>query len=90
MPKSINLNSILRFFVLTFYSQFEDIFDVDYFIQSLKHEVRILKQLPPELKAKFQQKYIYSMPPASWSNMSYYYNSVIFWSQLLLKFPLSP
>ncbi|KAK7275038.1 hypothetical protein RIF29_16144 [Crotalaria pallida] len=58
-------------------SQFGDIFDVDYFIQSLRDEVRILKELPQELKTRVEKRYLYSMPPVSWSNMSFYYNTVL-------------
>ncbi|XP_048318213.2 rhamnogalacturonan I rhamnosyltransferase 1-like [Ziziphus jujuba] len=54
-------------------SQFEDIFDVDYFISSLKDQVRILKYLPPTQHRSF----LYSMPPRSWSNMSFYYDIVL-------------
>lgn len=57
-------------------SQFKDIFDVDYFIASLRDEVRILKELPPEQKKKVELESLYSMPPISWSNMTYYYNTV--------------
>ncbi|XP_024018314.1 O-fucosyltransferase 34-like [Morus notabilis] len=59
------------------YSQFADIFDVDYFIGSLRDEVRILKELPPEQKAKIERDSLYSMPPISWSNMAYYYNVIL-------------
>ncbi|CAL8994757.1 unnamed protein product [Prunus brigantina] len=59
------------------HSQFEDIFDVDYFIASLRDEVRILKELPPEQKKKVELESLYSMPPISWSNMTYYYNTII-------------
>ncbi|CAN1794981.1 Rhamnogalacturonan I rhamnosyltransferase 1 [Linum perenne] len=56
-------------------SQFADIFNVDYFIASLRDEVKILKQLPEEPKKKIVDPgFLYSMPPVSWSNMSYYYN----------------
>ncbi|KAJ8760642.1 hypothetical protein K2173_015309 [Erythroxylum novogranatense] len=58
-------------------SQFSDIFNVDYFINSLRDEVRILKELPPEQKQRFETEPLYSMPPVSWSNMSYYYNVVL-------------
>lgn len=49
---------------------------MDYFIGSLRDEVRILKELPPEQKAKIERDSLYSMPPISWSNMTYYYNVV--------------
>ncbi|MED6226336.1 hypothetical protein PIB30_102657, partial [Stylosanthes scabra] len=52
----------------------ENIFDVDYFIHSLRDEVRILKELPPEQKHKVESESLYSMPPISWSNMTYYYD----------------
>ncbi|PON79782.1 GDP-fucose protein O-fucosyltransferase [Parasponia andersonii] len=47
-------------------SQFEDVFDVDHFITSLRDEVQILKKLPNHHNHSF------SMPPVSWSNISYY------------------
>ncbi|KAM5567502.1 rhamnogalacturonan I rhamnosyltransferase 1-like [Rosa sericea] len=58
-------------------SQFEDIFDVDYFITSLRDEVKILKELPPKQKKKVELESLYSMPPISWSNMTYYYNTIL-------------
>ncbi|XP_016652135.1 PREDICTED: uncharacterized protein At1g04910-like [Prunus mume] len=59
------------------HSQLEDIFDVDYFIASLRDEVRILKELPPEQKKKVELESLYSMPPISWSNMTNYYNTIL-------------
>ncbi|VAI18643.1 unnamed protein product [Triticum turgidum subsp. durum] len=58
-------------------SEFRDIFDVDYFIASLRDEVRILKELPPRLKKRVEQGYLRSMPPVSWSDISYYHNQQI-------------
>ncbi|KAK4260956.1 hypothetical protein QN277_004013 [Acacia crassicarpa] len=58
-------------------SQFRDIFDVDYFINSLRDEVQILKELPPQMKQKIETKFLYSMPPVSWSNMTYYYDVIL-------------
>ncbi|MBA0816017.1 hypothetical protein Gohar_000726 [Gossypium harknessii] len=58
------------------YSQFADIFDVEYFIESLRDEVRILKELPPQQKEKVAES-LFSMPPISWSNMTYYYNVIL-------------
>ncbi|XP_023001047.1 O-fucosyltransferase 34-like [Cucurbita maxima] len=58
-------------------SEFQDIFDVDHFIASLRDEVRILKELPPRLKKRVEQGRIYSMPPISWSDISYYRNQVL-------------
>ncbi|KAK2986879.1 hypothetical protein RJ640_007916 [Escallonia rubra] len=52
-------------------SNFEDIFDVRHFIDSLRDEVRIVKRLPK----RFNRRYGYQpldMPPVSWSNESYY------------------
>jgi len=57
-------------------SEFQDIFDLDHFITSLRDEVRILKELPPRLKQKVENGFLYSMPPISWSDMSYYKNQV--------------
>ncbi|KAL5123449.1 O-fucosyltransferase 34 [Glycine soja] len=58
------------------HSQFKDIFDVDYFINSMRDEVRILKEFPPQQK-KVETESIYSMPPISWSNMTYYYDVIL-------------
>ncbi|CAN6449023.1 unnamed protein product [Victoria cruziana] len=58
-------------------SEFEDIFDVDHFIASLRDEVRILKELPPRLKRVTEQGSIFSMPPVSWSDISYYLNQIL-------------
>ncbi|KAG4922790.1 hypothetical protein AAZX31_18G255700 [Glycine max] len=63
-------------------SDFKDIFDVDHFITSLRDEVRIIKQLPPKVKRRVELGLFYSMPPISWSNISYYENQVL---PLLLK-----
>ncbi|WVZ04563.1 hypothetical protein V8G54_017909 [Vigna mungo] len=63
-------------------SDFKDIFDVDHFITSLRDEVRILKHLPPKVKIRVEKGLSYSMPPISWSNISYYENQVL---PLLLK-----
>jgi hypothetical protein len=35
-----------------FYSEFQDIFDVEHFITSLRDEVRILRELPPRVKRR--------------------------------------
>jgi hypothetical protein len=51
------------------HSEFQDIFDVDYFIASLREEVRILKELPPRLKKRVEQGFLRSMPPVSWSDI---------------------
>ncbi|KAK3222770.1 hypothetical protein Dsin_009795 [Dipteronia sinensis] len=53
------------------------IFDVEYFMKSLRDEVRILKELPAEEKDQLLTNSLYSMPPVSWSNMSYYYAKVV-------------
>lgn len=57
-------------------SEFEDIFDVDHFILSLRDQVRILRKLPPRLERRFESRMVYSLSPISWSNMSYYFNQV--------------
>ncbi|OVA16898.1 GDP-fucose protein O-fucosyltransferase [Macleaya cordata] len=58
-------------------SEFQDIFDVDHFITSLRDEVRILKELPPRLKKRVEHGMFYSMPPISWSDISYYLNQIL-------------
>ncbi|KAJ0726925.1 putative GDP-fucose protein O-fucosyltransferase [Helianthus annuus] len=55
-------------------SEFEDIFDVDHFIRSLRDEVRILKELPPNIKRRGR---IRSLAPISWSDISYYHNQIL-------------
>ncbi|MFS7951933.1 putative GDP-fucose protein O-fucosyltransferase [Helianthus anomalus] len=58
-------------------SEFEDIFDVNHFITSLRDEVRILKQLPPRLKKRADLGIVHTMPPISWSDISYYHNQIL-------------
>ncbi|CAL5184832.1 unnamed protein product [Lathyrus oleraceus] len=58
-------------------SEFQDIFDLDHFITSLRDEVRILKELPTRLKRKVENGFLYTMPPISWSDMSYYKNQIL-------------
>ncbi|KAL8111149.1 rhamnogalacturonan I rhamnosyltransferase 1-like [Apium graveolens] len=58
-------------------SEFQDIFDVDHFISSLRDEVRILKELPPRLKRRVELGMLYTMPPISWSDISYYRNQIL-------------
>ncbi|PIA63279.1 hypothetical protein AQUCO_00200951v1 [Aquilegia coerulea] len=58
-------------------SEFQDIFDLNHFITSLRGEVRILKQLPPRLKRRVERGVVYSMPPISWSDISYYHKQIL-------------
>ncbi|XP_071733189.1 rhamnogalacturonan I rhamnosyltransferase 1-like [Rutidosis leptorrhynchoides] len=58
-------------------SEFEDIFDVNHFITSLRDEVRIIKQLPPRLKRRLDLGMVHTMPPVSWSDISYYRNQIL-------------
>ncbi|XP_071711989.1 rhamnogalacturonan I rhamnosyltransferase 1-like [Rutidosis leptorrhynchoides] len=58
-------------------SEFEDIFDVDHFITSLRDEVRVLKQLPRRLKKRVELGIVHTMPPVSWSDISYYHNQIL-------------
>ncbi|KAJ0986805.1 hypothetical protein J5N97_005161 [Dioscorea zingiberensis] len=58
-------------------SEFQDIFDVDHFITSLRDEVRILKELPPRLKRRVEFGMVHSMPPVSWSDISYYHHQIL-------------
>ncbi|KAM0821076.1 hypothetical protein ACQ4PT_071024 [Festuca glaucescens] len=57
-------------------SEFQDIFDVEHFITSLRDEVRILRELPPRVKRRVELGMFHSMPPISWSDISYYHNQV--------------
>lgn len=57
-------------------SDFDDIFDVQHFIDSLRDEVRIVRRLPK----RFNRKYGYQplqMPPVSWSNEEYYLQKIL-------------
>lgn len=58
-------------------SEFQDIFDVDHFITSLRDEVRVLKALPPRVKRRVGLGLYYSLPPVSWSDISYYHNQIL-------------
>lgn len=57
-------------------SEFQDIFDVDHFISSLRDEVRILKKLPPRVKKRVELGMFHSLPPISWSDIFYYHDQV--------------
>ncbi|KAH6809866.1 O-fucosyltransferase family protein [Perilla frutescens var. frutescens] len=57
-------------------SNFEDIFDVEHFINSLRDEVRIVKRLPK----RFGPRYGYQplvKAPVSWSNEQYYLQQIL-------------
>ncbi|KAL0535623.1 hypothetical protein IC582_029963 [Cucumis melo] len=58
-------------------SEFQDIFDVDHFIGSLRDEVRIIRELPDGIKRRMEQRKTYTMPPISWSDISYYNNRIL-------------
>ncbi|KAM0942595.1 putative GDP-fucose protein O-fucosyltransferase [Dioscorea sansibarensis] len=58
-------------------SEFQDIFDVDHFITLLRDEVRILKELPPRPKKRVELGMFHSMPPVSWSDISYYSQQIL-------------
>ncbi|XVF31621.1 hypothetical protein REPUB_Repub17cG0007100 [Reevesia pubescens] len=58
-------------------SEFQDIFDVDHFITSLRDEVRILKELPPRVQQRVDQGMFLSMQPISWSDISYYVHQIL-------------
>ncbi|KAJ9678466.1 hypothetical protein PVL29_020608 [Vitis rotundifolia] len=40
-------------------------------------QVRILKELPPRLKTKVELGMFYSLPPVSWSNISYHLHQIL-------------
>ncbi|KAL1551066.1 Rhamnogalacturonan I rhamnosyltransferase 1 [Salvia divinorum] len=57
-------------------SNFDDIFDVEHFINSLRDEVRIVKRLPK----RFGRRYGYQplvKAPVSWSNEQYYLQQIL-------------
>ncbi|CAL4965511.1 unnamed protein product [Urochloa decumbens] len=57
-------------------SDFGDIFDVDHFINSLRDELMIVKELPLKLQLRTKKR-LYSMPPVSWSNETYYLKRIL-------------
>ncbi|KAG7635699.1 GDP-fucose protein O-fucosyltransferase [Arabidopsis thaliana x Arabidopsis arenosa] len=57
-------------------SDFEDIFDIKHFIDSLRDEVRIIRRLPKRYSKKYGFK-LFEMPPVSWSNDKYYLQQVL-------------
>ncbi|KAF4396770.1 hypothetical protein F8388_004738 [Cannabis sativa] len=57
-------------------SNFEDIFDVRHFIDSLRDEVRIVRRLPKRFNRKHGHKPL-QMPPVSWSNETYYLQQIL-------------
>ncbi|KAL2542925.1 O-fucosyltransferase family protein [Abeliophyllum distichum] len=58
------------------HSNFEDIFDVRHFIDSLRDEVRIIKRLPKRFSRRNQYQPLV-MPPVSWSNEKYYLEQIL-------------
>lgn len=58
-------------------SDFHDIFDVDHFINSLRDEVRIFKELPDKWKKRVEDNKFYSVAPVSWSDLSYYQTQIL-------------
>jgi len=57
-------------------SNFGDIFDVRHFIDSLRDEVHIIKQLPERFDAR-DSDIILQMPPVSWSDEKYYLHQIL-------------
>ncbi|KAJ3671675.1 hypothetical protein LUZ60_007754 [Juncus effusus] len=60
-------------------SKFGDIFDEDYFINSLKNHVRVVKKLPEELLEKFDHNIssIINMRTKAYASPSYYLHKVL-------------
>lgn len=56
-------------------SEFEDIFDVDHFVQALKPLVQITRTLPPKLAARVRK--LPKVDPVSWSQAEYYTHHVL-------------
>nr|GMD18362.1 ribulose-1,5 bisphosphate carboxylase/oxygenase large subunit N-methyltransferase, chloroplastic [Ipomoea batatas] len=57
-------------------SNFEDIFDVTHFIDSLRDEVRIIRRLPKRFGRRHRYQPL-EMPPISWSNEKYYLEQIL-------------
>ncbi|KAL6867778.1 hypothetical protein ACP4OV_015802 [Aristida adscensionis] len=57
-------------------SNFGDIFDVRHFIESLRDEVHVIKQIPKRLHPK-DSNIIFEMPPVSWSDEKYYLHQIL-------------
>ncbi|XP_006365303.1 uncharacterized protein At1g04910-like isoform X1 [Solanum tuberosum] len=57
-------------------SDFEDIFDVRHFIDSLRDEVNIIKRLPKKVARSYGNHPIV-MPPVSWSSEKYYLQQIL-------------
>ncbi|KAF8100850.1 hypothetical protein N665_0214s0011 [Sinapis alba] len=57
-------------------SDFEDVFDINHFIDSLRDEVRIIRKLPKRYSEKHGYK-LFQMPPVSWSNEKYYLHKLL-------------
>ncbi|XP_044488113.1 rhamnogalacturonan I rhamnosyltransferase 1-like isoform X2 [Mangifera indica] len=58
------------------HSNFEDIFNVRHFTDSLRDEVRIIKRLPKKFSRKYGYK-PFQLPPVSWSNDKYYLQQIL-------------
>ncbi|KAL7148947.1 hypothetical protein ABFS83_05G007300 [Erythranthe nasuta] len=57
-------------------SDFEDIFDVGHFVNSLRDEIRIIKRLPKRFGARYGYLPL-QMAPISWSNEHYYLQQIL-------------
>ncbi|XP_024534136.1 O-fucosyltransferase 34 isoform X1 [Selaginella moellendorffii] len=58
-------------------SNFDDIFDVDNFIFSLRDQVKIVKKLPSKFDRLVENKSIFTLAPISWSNETYYDKQIL-------------
>ncbi|PHT94049.1 hypothetical protein T459_01931 [Capsicum annuum] len=57
-------------------SDFEDIFDVRHFIDSLRDEVRVIRRLPKNVARRYRYHPLV-MPPVSWSSEKYYLHQIL-------------
>ncbi|XP_021912302.1 uncharacterized protein At1g04910-like [Carica papaya] len=73
----MELAIMATFSILLVLCSFEDIFDLNYFILSLRDEVRILKELPQKEKRLVESESVYCMYPISFASMKYYYDKVL-------------
>lgn len=67
------------FFCLNSFSKFEDIFDEEYFTETLKNHVRVVKELPPEILQRFDNNIsnILNLRSKALSSKTYYLQKVL-------------
>lgn len=74
-----NEQQVFFFFCLNSFSKFEDIFDEEYFTETLKNHVRVVKELPPEILQRFDNNIsnILNLRSKALSSKTYYLQKVL-------------